>query len=262
VSLENQLQPRTDCQAFTLVELLVVVAIIGLLASLLFPAIGGTLERGKRISCVGNLRQLGLASATYAEDDLQKSLSARVQREDDSLAYLFAHTGNLKIFVCPSTKNSIRPNKSTNRYSGSLEITDLQKWAAGRKSKTGMSYNGESFIGNNTPYSMDVRAGGGTVKHLPYLRKTTDNIVTYKKYHNAFGLEGAEPGPSRFWLVSDNYWGGSIWAYPDNDSNHGASGINVVFCDGHVEWVKTSDFLIRFELNADVDRTGIELPYL
>jgi prepilin-type N-terminal cleavage/methylation domain-containing protein len=47
--------------AFTLVELLVVIAVIGILLALLLPVLSGSKERAKRLQCRNNLHQVGLA---------------------------------------------------------------------------------------------------------------------------------------------------------------------------------------------------------
>ncbi len=54
---------------FTLIELLVVIAIIAILASLLLPSLASAREMGKAIKCMGNLRQLGTAMGSYADDN-------------------------------------------------------------------------------------------------------------------------------------------------------------------------------------------------
>lgn len=55
--------------AFTLIELLATVAIVGLLAAILTPTLNSAISRGKAAKCVANLRQIGVAVSAYAGEN-------------------------------------------------------------------------------------------------------------------------------------------------------------------------------------------------
>ena len=76
--------------AFTLVEMLTVIAIIGILAALLLPALEQAKARAKRIQCVGNLREIGLATHLFANDHGGKFPTQVSTKDGGSLEFVTA----------------------------------------------------------------------------------------------------------------------------------------------------------------------------
>ncbi|MBI4324366.1 MAG: hypothetical protein HY674_03805 [Chloroflexi bacterium] len=101
-------------------------------------------------------------------------------------------------------------------------------------------------------YTM-VRMGNRVIR-ASGVRKTQSSVQTYTHMFDTFGLKGMQPGPSQIWLIPDGDDPPGRQNFPDRQNNHGATGGNVLHCDGHVEWIRTNIYLFRYELSQDEHR--------
>ena len=218
--------------AFTLVELLVVISIIGLLAGLAVPAINGGLKSAKAGACLSNLHQIGVATMAYAADNSFKLPNAGSGTSDMWATQLatFISTGTKSkksIFVCPGCEKTV------------VEAT-----------------------GNDVAVTYGVHNGlmpkGGTASNISSVVRSTEVILAGDVCQNP-GNKGWSPfcieQPSIISSQSGGRGGSTDLTSPitvGTDSDNGnnpwlryrhSGKVNVVMVDGHAEAIKKGSVL-------------------
>ena len=137
----NSISGRCSKSGFTLVGLLVVIAVIAILAAMLLPALAAAKKKAQRINCVNNLKQCGLAFRIWEGDNGDKypmdvPAARGGTKEFDTGAGTFRHfqvmsneLSTPRILICPAdtrvvAANFIRLKNQNVSYFVGLEASD------------------------------------------------------------------------------------------------------------------------------------------
>ncbi len=257
-------------KAFTLVELLVVVAIIALLVSILLPALGQARQAAQKVVCMSFVRQMVLASIGYMSEnrdafpeqhafrptsfvnpDLQVNQGdvGHGLTDPDPTYYCWAYRIDPYISwenqpeskCCPSLRND---------YHQDMEGTG----------NVGLSYFANSVL---------TTFGGHNARRLNNLIAITElfesayTVRTFPRLRRKSGVSNAWDTLSESQVQGYNWMtklDGSLWAHlPHKDKRPEEGGRNYGFLDGHAEFLEWQDVTCgMFGLAIDGDRNAQE----
>jgi prepilin-type N-terminal cleavage/methylation domain-containing protein/prepilin-type processing-associated H-X9-DG protein len=180
-------KPARRAQGFTLVELLLVIAIIGILAALLLPAATQAKAKAKRIACVENLRQVGVAFHGFAHDHENKFPMALAKDEpsegsDPALDFTARHFEPLgqdlvtpKLLICPADTRGPAPNFASMTDSNLSYFTALNAvYGKANSLLSGDRNVTNSWLGPRKIYRLDANS---TVNWSAELHRFSGNLL-------------------------------------------------------------------------------------
>jgi prepilin-type N-terminal cleavage/methylation domain-containing protein len=239
--------------AFTLIELLVVIAIIAILAAILFPVFAQAREKSRMISCLSNMRQLGLSLRMYSQDYDETLPSIRFIGLDTTNPnanvitwrnVVIPYIKNIGIFRCPSNPAS--------------RLNDGDGWQTvpGRQMPRGYGMNAT----DTTWVPNDWDDGSGWVNYSPLSDARITRPADYILVGENLSAD-ADVNVEWNWNVCDR-----SYQHMGNSIN-GPSGIsNWIFADGHAKAMKWKQTVLplnqnKWQIDPNPDPNNTFLKY-
>ncbi|HEY0455418.1 MAG TPA: H-X9-DG-CTERM domain-containing protein [Verrucomicrobiae bacterium] len=239
------MQGNLTSPAFTLVELLVVVAIIGILSSLLLSSLAQAKARGKTISCLNNEKQLILACLLYTHDsedalpyNMGDDQTLRLVQQGQYLNWVNnvmswdtdPNNTNTTLLMTGGLGPYLSGTPQVYRCPSDNVLSDLQR-AAGWRSRD-RSYSMNAMVGD----AGDFSTNGANV-----------NNPFYKQFFHLTQI----PDPTQIFVfveehpdsIDDGYFlnRAETYEWRDLPGSYHNGGANLAFADGHIEYHQWND---------------------
>jgi len=202
--------------AFTLIEILVTIAIIAILAAIMFPVFARARENARRTSCLSNLKQLGLAIQQYVQDyDGYYPYIPKGDRADTGRAPM--GTGDFD--------DAYQDTPSANRWDAGPIITRLLPYTKSEQLAFCPSVNKSNpDLSSNTNYEASAYLFADTSKEAssPYIGQAI--------------LESVIVDPSNTMIFQD---------YKGTNARPHLDGFNNIAADGRAKWMKNGNSAIK-----------------
>ena len=244
-SSKSRMRKKRDVKqaGFTLIQLLVVIAIIAILAAILFPVFARARENARRASCQSNLKQMGLGVLQYIQD-YDETLPGSLMGNPNAVPeggyqvggtywiwyqLVYPYTRSMQVTLCPSS-SALEGMRS---YRGHYASDGVAMFApAGAASNawgdTGTIKDSQFASPASTYLLMD----GGQWSIDPYYIALRGSAIGsyYLPESGDVGIppdSGAPPSTNGAWFQTDY------------QSGRHFGGVNMAFAVGHVKWLKS-----------------------
>lgn len=236
-------------RAFTLIELIVVIAIISILASILFPVFARARANARKAACMSNLKQVGLAAMMYVQDYDERYPIANNTYPDATgrwFVLLQTYAKSIEVFACPdSGPIFLETNAMPNSYGWNIAGTWFDRLGANLRG------NGFGYIPTN-PYTPDGTIG----LKLAAVAEPSSTIMVTDPTSNGYGGNGIYAlgyQPDATWVPVLH--GGQRFSRTSATVTNTSGGGNYLFADGHVKFLQASRSYCSSLWNVDKSLT-------